>query len=137
MTSKAIVRKFFEISNELQASKGDVAELDQLFHANFIQHIGQYPAINLTAFKDMATASNKAFSNASITIKELVAEDGKVTAYVVWQGIHTGEIWNIPATQKIISTQAMHLFHIKEDKIAELWSVSDASAMKRQLASTE
>jgi len=137
MTNKDVVSRFFEVSNELQAGKGIVSELDQLFRPEFVQHIAQYPPITLAGFKDMASASNDAFSDAHITVKELVEENDKVSAYVVWQGTHTGEIWGIPATQKVISTEAMHLFRLVDGKVAEMWSVSDASGMKQQLTASE
>ncbi|MEL7316385.1 MAG: ester cyclase, partial [Cyanobacteria bacterium J06559_3] len=74
-----------------------------------------------------------AFSNIQIEILQQVAEGDRVVTYTSTQGEHSGTFHGIPPTGKQIAIFTIRIDRMQDGKIAEHWSVSDASRLIQQL----
>jgi len=109
-SNKETVRKLFEQS----LSKGNLGLLTDLFAADFTGPQGEKGP---TAFRTTIEPLLQAIPDIHYTIKELVGEGDKVAISWTWQGTHTGQFRNTPATGKVISNDGMAVFTLKEGEI--------------------
>ncbi len=82
-------------------------------------------------FDDFFTA----FPDIKIEIVQQVAEGDLIATYITSKGTHSGRFYGIPATGKHISTSVIRIDRVQDGKIAEHWSVSDASGLMQQIQS--
>ncbi|MGL5061607.1 MAG: ester cyclase [Microcoleus sp.] len=76
-----------------------------------------------------------AFPDIQIEIVQQVAEGDRIATYITSQGTHSGTFYGTPPTGKTISTSVIRIDRIRDGKIAEHWSVSDATGLMQQLQS--
>jgi predicted ester cyclase len=63
----------------------------------------------------------------------MISEGDKVLARTTDSATHTGEFMGIAPTGKTVKFGELHLFRIKEGKIAEYWIQEDFLWMNQQL----
>jgi predicted ester cyclase len=73
------------------------------------------------------------FTDVEIEIIQQIAEGDRVVSYITLRGKHSGTFYGILPTGKSISTSAIRIDRIQDDKIVEHWSVSDATGLALQL----
>jgi len=117
-SNKEIVRKLFEES----LNKGNLGLMSDLFAADFTGPQGEKGPAGFRANIELLL---KAFPDIHYTIKDLVAEDDKVAANFTWQGTHTGQFRNVPATGKSVTNDGMAVFGLKDGKIISLAILTD------------
>lgn len=61
------------------------------------------------------------FSNLTIKVLDVFAEDGMVATRILYDGIHSGTCMGIPATGKRITFEALENFKVEKGKITESW----------------
>ena len=61
------------------------------------------------------------FSDLSIKMLDIFAENDLVATRVLYDGVHSGECMGIPATGKRISFEALENFKVVNGKIVESW----------------
>ena len=61
------------------------------------------------------------FSDLSIKMLDIFAENDLVSTRVLYDGVHSGECMGIPATGKRISFEALENFKVVNGKIVESW----------------
>jgi steroid delta-isomerase-like uncharacterized protein len=76
-----------------------------------------------------------AFPDIQIKIMQQVAEGDRIATYITSQGTHSGAFYGIPPTGKHISTSVIRIDRVRDAKIAEHWSVSDAAGLMQQIQS--
>jgi steroid delta-isomerase-like uncharacterized protein len=76
-----------------------------------------------------------AFPDIQIEIVQQVAEGDRIVTYITSQGTHSGVFYGIPPTGKHISTSVIRINRVRDGKIAEHWSVSDAAGLVKQIQS--
>jgi steroid delta-isomerase-like uncharacterized protein len=76
-----------------------------------------------------------AFPDIQIEIVQQVAEGDRIATYITSQGTHRGAFYGIPPTGKSISTSVIRIDWVRDGKIAEHWSVSDAAGLMQQIQS--
>jgi predicted ester cyclase len=59
------------------------------------------------------------------TLIDIVAQDGRVMAWVRCEGRHVGEFFGIPSTGRKFSFEAMHRFRVEDEIVREHWAVRD------------
>ena len=74
-----------------------------------------------------------AFDDLSYEILDVVEDGDRVALRVTTAGTHTGEFLGKPATGRRFEIEAIHLFRIEGDKVAEHWAKRDDVGMARQL----
>jgi predicted ester cyclase len=62
-----------------------------------------------------------------------IAEGDLVVSYIRGRGTHVGELFGIPATNKVVETQGIAIHRLRDGKIIEYWSVVDFAAILAQL----
>jgi predicted ester cyclase len=68
-----------------------------------------------------------------ITVDEMIAEDDRVMVRWTLDGIHQGEYYGLPPTNKRISYSGINIFRIANGKIAEIWDLADRLWLWQQL----
>ncbi|MEZ0225138.1 MAG: ester cyclase [Methylophilaceae bacterium] len=67
-------------------------------------------------------------------IVDMVAEDNKVYARMLYSGTHRGELFGYAATHGKIKWDGVAIFTFSDDKIAELWVLWDVNDVMKQLS---
>jgi steroid delta-isomerase-like uncharacterized protein len=68
-----------------------------------------------------------------MNIKDIFATENRVALRYTLTGTHQGEYRGIPATGKKLEINAIHLYRIEGDKIAEQWALPDVAGIYRQM----
>ncbi len=126
--NKEIVRR----SVEEFWNTGDLAMIDRLYAAGYVEHGNVHPG-NLQQFKQAAAASFAAFPDLRLTIEELVAEGDLVVKRWTARGTHRAVFHGIPATGKRFEVSGSDIYRIAGGKLAECWGLMDALGMMQQL----
>lgn len=128
MTNKEIVTQFFMdgyVHQNFNSLLNILAE-DYLDHSPCAARTSQ-ECIHI--LKNTATS----FSNMRITIRDLIEEDDKVTVRALFSCKHTGEVFDLPATNKDVQFEALEIFRIRDNRIAESWGYWPDMLIKQQL----
>lgn len=75
-----------------------------------------------------------ALGNYRCEIVEMIAEDNKVYARMLYSGTHQGELFGFAPTHARIQWDGVAVFAFKLDKIAELWVLGDVHHVIKQLS---
>ncbi len=127
--NKALVRRYFDDIDRI----GDESVLDDYVSADFVDHSpspGCTPDLAglKTAFRMFRTGSP-----GTHRIDDIVAEGDKVVARVTGQGVHSGELFGIPATQREFAVTGITIFRVADTKIVERWVEIDMLGALQQL----
>jgi predicted ester cyclase len=69
----------------------------------------------------------------SFKIEDLIAEEDRVAVRVTAHGRHTGEFIGLAPSGREYTISEMHIFHVRDGKIAEHWRDADMLGLMRQL----
>src|SRR5262249_7678668 len=114
--------------------KGNLAVVDQLYAADFVEHDpvpGQAPGIE--GLKQYIAMLSAAFPDGSRTIDDGMAAGDKVAHR--WPSIrtHEGPFMGIPPTDKQVSATGTTVYRLEEGKIVESWTAANMVGMLQQL----
>jgi steroid delta-isomerase-like uncharacterized protein len=107
-------------------NKGNINEVDRFVTPDFIYHARGEDIEGLEKFKEWFSSDTGIFSDIKITLVDSLAEYGKVATAWIVEGTHEKEYSGIPATHKKFETVGISIFHFEDNKIKELWTVTDA-----------
>jgi steroid delta-isomerase-like uncharacterized protein len=132
--NKALIRRYYEeFWNRWQF---DLAEelIDQ--EVSFRGSLGRMVAGRggLLGYMKHVQAAFPDFFN---SIEEMIAEDDRVAARLIYTGTHRGEIFGIPATGHRIRYAGVGIFQISAGRIVEGWVLGDLAGLLLQLRSDE
>ncbi len=129
-TNKAIVHRYVEEGY----NAGNMAVLDELFDADFVNHDPAQPAVrDLQGLKQLIMAHHAAFADVRTTVEDLVAEGDKVVKRFTVRGTHTGDLNGIPATGKQFTLEGIDILRLADGKIQEIWVAYDMLGLLQQL----
>ncbi len=77
-----------------------------------------------------------AFPDYYIELEDIVCEDEKVAVRLCERGTHKGELWGIPPVGKKVSVTVFAFYKFANEKISEVWALSDQTGLMRQLGLT-
>lgn len=122
--NKAIVRRWFEEVWNRQQSKtiDELLTPDCIVHGLAPEGSGKGPA----AFHPFWEKFRGAFPDIRITVEDILAEEDKVAARIVFRGTHEGDHLGPPATGKTVSGTGIIWARLQNGKIAESWNEFDA-----------
>lgn len=127
--NKALVCRFIEkVQNQ-----HNLAEIDALFSANFIDHSGPANLQGIEGLKMFFRMMFTAFPDMHFTILKQIAEGDQVMTYKVFRGTHQGIFMGIPSTGNQVSIEVMDILTIHQGKITEHWTVADNLGMMQQI----
>jgi predicted ester cyclase len=140
--NKAVVRRVYE---EVW-NKGNVATVDELYAANFVDHLWlptnvPVPAElqqSLEEFKQYVSEFHTTFPDLQYTIELQVAEGDLVVTRATWRGTHKGEYRGlthkgIPPTGKQVTWTDTSIDRIADGKIVESWFNEDSLGLLQQI----
>ncbi len=128
--NKAVIRRL----NKEVWNEGNVAVLDEVFAADFVDHTappGSTPGRE--GIKQLFTMFSAAFSDASATMNDLIAEGDKVAWRWTFRGTHIGPFMGIPATGKTITLTGITIDRFADGMIVERWNQADFMGLMQQL----
>ena len=116
MTNTEIVSRFFKEGYE---RKNNEAVMNDLA-ADYIDHSPAGARGNAQAVEILKIVANQ-FSNLSVQMLDIFADNEMVATRVLYQGVHSGTCMGIAATGKRISFEALENFKVIDGKIVESW----------------
>lgn len=78
--------------------------------------------------------TEKTFTDMEAEILDLIEEDNKVAVRVQFTATHSAEAYGIPATGKRIRFEALEVFRMENQRIAESWGYWPDMGIKEKLA---
>jgi steroid delta-isomerase-like uncharacterized protein len=130
--NKALVCRVFDAYNA-GWSTGNWAAVEALIAPDYVNHDPGTPIHGRDGLLAMLNLYRSAYSDASQTIEDLVAEGDKVVALVRATGTHTGELMGIPPTGKVTSVSILTLMRIQDGQLVEEWERFDLLNLLQQL----
>jgi steroid delta-isomerase-like uncharacterized protein len=115
-------------------SSGDLDQLDELTHPDFVDHNpdpGQDPGI--AGVKEAFRAFRAGFPDLETAPEAMYVDGDTLIARVRVTGTHQGEFQGMPATGRSIDIQVIDIVRIVDGKAKERWGVFDAMTMMHQL----
>lgn len=88
-------------------------------------------------FSDYVDMVHKALGDYKCIVEELVAEDDKVFAKMLFTGVHRDDFLGHPPTQKRVSWNGCALFTFKGERIVDVWVLGDLKGLELQLGQNE
>lgn len=116
MTNTEIVNRFFKEGYENK----NYAEVMDLVAEDYIDHSPAGARSNAQAVEILKIVAGM-FSDLSIKMLDIFAENDLVATRVLYDGVHSGECMGIPATGKRLSFEALENFKVVNGKIVESW----------------
>jgi steroid delta-isomerase-like uncharacterized protein len=131
MNTSDLVRCFYE---EIW-NCGSKAKIPELLHEGFIFRgsLGQTKR-GRDGFTEYVEFVRDALSEYRCEIQEMVCEESKVFAKVLFSGIHHKEFLGYPATFKRVEWIGAALFKVEGNKFSELWVLGDLDTLREQLS---
>lgn len=106
----------------------------ELVSADFVDH-APLPGLpnDLDGLRQRLQVLHRAFPDFHSTIRDLVAENDKVVAYVLSTGTHQEDFVGLPATGRKFALEEIQILRIADGKMVEHWQVADLFGMLVQL----
>ena len=92
---------------------------DSNFTKNVVMHASPADVTGIVSAKAYYANYFTGFSNISFTIKDVFGQGDKLVKHWNFKGTHTGIFFDIPATGKTVSIDAVTLVRMENGKIAE------------------
>lgn len=128
--NKALVIDFYKAIesgnwNQLE----DMCQKDLIFYSQV-----DSPQHGTASFIESEKRNFDAAPGFTIRVHDLIAEDEKVVAYLIIEGIQSKEMLGIPPTGAKLRFSLLNLFEFKDGKISTKRAHFDIDDIKRQLA---
>ena len=130
--NKDLIRRYLSAIDANDSDNWDV--LDNYIAEDFVAHHAPAPGVTLDrAGMKQAAEIFRVGAPGSHEIVLQVAEDDLVVSYIRARGVHAGELFGIPATNKSVEQEGIAIHRIRDGKIVEYWSVVDFAGILAQL----
>jgi steroid delta-isomerase-like uncharacterized protein len=128
--NKAVIRRLAEAVN-----KGNLSAVDEIFASDYVRHdpsalLGD---VGREEYKQVFTKLRRAFPDAHLTLKDLLADGDKVIGRWTFNGTHKGRFFNIPPSGKKVTYPIIAIYRIADGKIAEDWHIFHSLGLWQQL----
>jgi len=127
---KSLARAAIEAFNDRR-----IDDLEKMLSPDFQQHGPDVPP-SRQAFIDFHHSSVKAFPDGYFDLEDVIGEGNKVVLRWTFEGTHTG-VWQFrpdTPTGRHVKFSGMDVWRFDDQgRIAEIWFVSDAIGLLRQL----
>jgi predicted ester cyclase len=115
--NKAVVREFTRIFK----NEHNVDGITHLFAADFQHHFRQPLPPGLAGFQHVGRMMNTVFPDVVVTEEDLIAGGDKVVERSSAVATHRASMMNEAPTNKQVRWSEIHIYRIREGKIAEHW----------------
>jgi len=131
--NKQIAEKFIEeIFNKV-----NLENISSFLTPDFIYHGSGEDISGMENFKNWVSADHSIIPDIHFTIEESILELDKVATVWVVEGTHSKDFRGIPATHKKFETAGVSIFHFKDNKIKEAWTVVDGLTAALQIGAVK
>jgi steroid delta-isomerase-like uncharacterized protein len=89
--------------------------------------------VGVPAFLAYVDSVHAALDNYRCTIEELVADQRRASARLMFSGRHRAPLLGVPATGRDVSWAGAAFFTVAQDRIQSAWVLGDVVGLKRQL----
>jgi len=133
--NKELVRRYFE------EARYNPNICDEIFAPRFYFHTIQRAAITPQSVESDSQSEKAAYAwlakvwspDWKMTMDEVIAENDRVMVRWTFSGVQVGEYFELPPTNRNVTYSGINIFRIKNDKIAEIWDISDRLWLWQQL----
>jgi predicted ester cyclase len=116
--NKQTIREFTRIFK----NEHNVNGVGHLFDENFVHHFrGPLPA-GFEGLRQVGTMMNGAFPDVVVTELDLIAAGDRVVERSSAAATHKGAMMGAPPTNKPVQWSEIHIYRLKDGKIAEHWA---------------
>lgn len=144
-TSLGSCKNSKKVDNRIELAKsyyqildsGNAESLDSLASSSLIDHDG-HSENAVEEIKGLIQSLGSGFDNLNHEIEQLhLIDNDKV--FVRWRmtGVHIGEFFGSPASQKKVNFAGHDLMRFQNDKMVEIWHVENLLGMMGQISETE
>jgi steroid delta-isomerase-like uncharacterized protein len=127
--NKAVVRRF--VDEVFVAGRMDA--VDELVAPDFVPHSWPGTGPGPEELKRAMTRVFAGLSDVSMTIEDMIAEDDRVAVQLTAHAVQSGEFMGMPPSGKPYTIPEIHVFRVRDGRIAEHWGQADLLGMMRQL----
>jgi steroid delta-isomerase-like uncharacterized protein len=127
--NKDLVRRFIQGVFVQQ----DPNAADELAAPDFTPHSWGPMEPGVDALKAAQRRVSAGLADARMEIHDLIAEGDEVAVRLTSHGRHAGEFMGMPASDKEYAISEIHIFRVRDGKVAEHWRDADMLGMLRQL----
>ena len=130
--NKHLIRRYLSAIDANDADNWDV--LDDYIADDFVAHHAAAPGVTPDrAGMKQAAELFRAGAPGTHEIVMQIAEADLVVSYIRGSGVHGGELFGIPATNKPVETEGIAIHRVRDGKIVEYWSVVDFAGVLAQM----
>ena len=115
--NKQVVREFTRVFK----NEHNVDGINHLFAPDFQHHFRQPVSPGLTGFKEVGRMMNRVFPDVVVTEEDLVGGSDKVVERSSAVATHRASMMNEPPTKKEVRWTEIHIYRLRDGKIAEHW----------------
>jgi steroid delta-isomerase-like uncharacterized protein len=127
--NKTVVRRFIkEIFEE-----GRAEALDELVAPGFVRHTGPSGDTDRDELRGAMERVSEGLADVAFTIEDMIADDDRVAVRLTSSARQVGEFMGIPPSGHSYTIGEIHIFRVRDGKIAEHWHEADFLGMMRQL----
>lgn len=114
---------------------GNLDLIDELFAPDYVGHDAPRPepVRGPEGMKEFLRMYRHAFSDAVITLDDVIIAGDKVVTRWTGRGTHDGDLMGIPPTGTPVAFTGIRIFRVANGQIAEGWVVWDTFGLMRQL----
>jgi predicted ester cyclase len=129
--SKDLIQRYIQAVDDNQTS--DWSLVDEYIAEDFVAHNPPAPGVSLDR-EGMKQAAEifRVATPGRHEIRMQVAEGDLVVSHIVGRGVHEGELFGVPPTNKEVETDGIVIHRVRDGKIVEYWSVVDAARVLQQ-----
>ena len=131
--NKEIVREFTRVFK----NEHNVEGITHLFAPDFQHHFKSPVRPGLEGFKDIGRMMNTAFPDVVVTEEDLIAGDDKVVERSSAVATHRAPLMGEQPTHREIRWTEIHIYRIRDGKIAEHWVEMSMLELLKQIGAVK
>ena len=128
--NKALVRRF--ISEIFEQARPEA--IDQLCADDFVRHNGG--DTDREALKAAQARVGQALTDVQFKVEDEIAEGDRVAVRLTASARQVGEFMGMPPSNRSYEIGEIHIFRIRDGKVAEHWHQFDSAGMMKQLGAS-
>jgi steroid delta-isomerase-like uncharacterized protein len=126
--NKALVRRYIELWET-----GNLALADEVLAPEYVDHTHPNLPPGPEPVKQEVSAFRAGFSDAHITVEQMIGEGDLVAFRFVLRGTHTGPFAGFAPTGKEAVLTGVDFVRVADGKLRELWSTQDTLSWAQQI----
>ena len=127
--NKALARRFIDGI----FVQGRPEAVDELLADDFVSHTWRSTGDGKGDLKRAIERLSGVLADVRFIVEDMVAEEDRVAVRVTAQATQVGSFMGVPPSGKSYSIGEIHIFRIRDGKVAEHWHQYDQAGMMRQL----